>query len=79
MKALPVAKWAEFLRKQPETGMSYWTGNITLADGRIFHDVIIDGGYITKIRGLADIPFDVDEVVSIQVTGKRWNWGLTAT
>jgi hypothetical protein len=74
MKQLLAGKWAEFLRNQPETGMGYQTGDITLADGRVFHDVIIDSGYISKIRGRADIPFDVDEVVAIEITGKRWNW-----
>lgn len=74
MKLLPAEKWAEFLRNQPETGMGYWTGNITLVDGRIFHDVIIDSGYITKIRGRADIPFEVEEIAAIEITGKRWNW-----
>jgi hypothetical protein len=56
MKLLPSERWAEFLCNQPETGMGYWTGNITL-DGRTFDDVIIDSGYITKIRGRVDIPF----------------------
>jgi len=74
MKQLPADKWAEFLRNKPETGMGYQTGNITLADGRTFHDVIIDSGYITKIRGRTDIPFDVDEIVAIEITGKHWNW-----
>ena len=74
MKLLLSEKWAEFLRSQPETGMGYWTGNVTLVDGRTFDDVIIDSGYITKIRGRVAIPFEADEVEKIIITSKRWNW-----
>jgi len=54
--------------------MGFWTGNVTLVDGRTFDDVIIDSGYITKIRGRVDIPFLPDEVEKIQITGKQWDW-----
>lgn len=74
VKLLPPGKWAEFLRNHPERGMGYWTGNVILVDGRTFDDVVIDSGYITKIRGRADIPFEADEVEKIQITGKRWDW-----
>ena len=54
--------------------MGYWTGKVTLVDGRTFDDVIIDSGYITEIRGRVDIPFEADEVEKIIITSKRWNW-----
>jgi len=54
--------------------MGFWTANITLLDGRRFEDVIIDGGYISKIRGRSDIPFEADDVADIEVTGRRWAW-----
>ena len=73
MKLLPPDKWAEFLRNQPETGMGFWTGNVTLVDGRTFDDVIIDSGYITKIRGRLDL-IEADEVERIQITGNQWDW-----
>ena len=73
MKALP-ERWAEFLASKPETGMGDQTGDVTLADGRVFTDVVIVGGRITKVRGRTDIPFDGVEVVKIEVTGRRWNW-----
>jgi len=74
MKLLPTDKWATFLRGKPETGMGYWTGDVTVADGRVFTHVVIDGGYITKIRGRTDIPFEASDVVKIEITGRRWNW-----
>ena len=74
MKLLPLRNGRRFLLNQPETGMGYWTGNITLVDGSTFDDVIIADGYITKIRGRMDIPFEVDEVEKIQIIGKRWDW-----
>jgi len=54
--------------------MGYWTGKITLFDRRTFDDVIIVDGYITKIRGRMDIPFEVDEIEKIQITGNRCDW-----
>jgi len=74
MKPLPAEKWAEFLNSKPETGMGYQTGNITLKDGRVFVDVIINSGYVTKIRGRTDIPFEVHEIEKIEITGNRWDW-----
>jgi hypothetical protein len=74
MKLLPADRWAKFLQDQPETGMGYQTGDVTLADGRVFRDVIIVGGYITKIRGRADIPFEASEIARIDITGRRWSW-----
>ena len=74
MKLLLPDKWSKFLGTQPETGMGFWTGNITLVDGRRFEDVIIDSGYIAKIRGRGDIPFDADQIKNIEITSKRWNW-----
>lgn len=67
-------RWGPFLTSRPETGMGFWTANITLLDGRRFEDVIIDGGYISKIRGRSDIPFEADDVADIEVTGRRWAW-----
>jgi hypothetical protein len=74
MKLLPADRWAELLRSEPEVGMGYQTGDVTLADGRMFTDVIIESGYITKIRGRADIPFEGSDVVKIELTGRRWKW-----
>jgi hypothetical protein len=74
MKRLPPEKWSTFLAGQPETGIGYWTGNVEIADGRTFTDVIINSGYITKIRGRTDIPFEGADVVKIEITGRRWNW-----
>ena len=74
MKLLPAGKWSAFLVSQPETGMGYQTGDVAVADGRVFKDVIIVGGYITKIRGRKDIPFEGADVVKIEITGRRWNW-----
>jgi hypothetical protein len=74
MKLLPAEKWSAFLVSQPEAGMGYWTADVAVADGRVFRDVIINGGYVTKIRGRKDIPFEGTDVVKIEITGRRWNW-----
>ena len=73
MKPLP-DKWAEFLTNQPETGMGYWVVSVTLSDERVFDRVVIDSGYITKIYGLEDVPFDANEITDIKVTHDKWNF-----
>lgn len=74
MKQLPVERWSTFLANQPETGMGFWTADVVLTDGRVFQDVVIQSGAITKIRGRDDIPFEGTDVARIVVTGRRWGW-----
>ncbi len=50
-------KWAPVLLAQGETGMGYYVVSVILQDGRKFNQVVIDSGYITKVRGYKDIPF----------------------
>lgn len=73
IKALP-DKWADYLISQPETGMGYWVANITLRDKRIFKRVVINGGIVTQIYGLNDVPFDIEEIEDIRVTHDKWNF-----
>jgi hypothetical protein len=61
-------KWAPFLTSQPETGMGFWVVSIHLSDGRMFEDVVIDSGYITRIGYSRDIPFAETDIEKITVT-----------
>ena len=61
-------KWAPFLTSQPETGMGFQIVTIELLDGRVFEDVVIDSGYITRIGYSRDIPFAEAEIEKITVT-----------
>jgi len=61
-------KWAPFLTGQPETGMGFWVVSIHLFDGRMFEDVVIDSGYITRIGYSSNIPFVEADIEKITVT-----------
>jgi hypothetical protein len=61
-------RWTPRLVSQPETGMGYQIATVSLRDGRHFDQVLIDGNVITKIRGLAQIPFTEAEITDIVVT-----------
>ena len=67
-------KWTPYLRSVPETGMGYWVVSVFLNDGRKFDQVVIDSGYITRVRGYDEIPFVESEIAEIKVTHDRWNW-----
>jgi len=67
-------KWAPVLLAQPETGMGYYVVSVILQDGRKFDQVVIDSGYITKVRGYKDIPFQESEIVEIKATHDKWDW-----
>ena len=67
-------KWIEQLRSQPETGMGYQVVTITLKDGRVFPQTVVDSGYLTGIRGQAEIPFSVEAIAEIALTHDKWDW-----
>jgi hypothetical protein len=64
-------KWAPILASQPETGMGYQIASVFLMDGRRFDQVSIVGGFITKIGGSTDIPFNEAEIEKIVVNHGR--------
>jgi hypothetical protein len=74
MKQFSPGQWSAFFDNQPETGMGYFTGDITLHDGRVFKDAIFAEGRVTQIRGLADIPFETQDVATVRLTHNRWAW-----
>jgi len=61
-------KWAPLLISQPETGMGYQITSVTLRDGRQFDDVVIVGGYVTRVGESTEVPFSDDEIEDIRVT-----------
>ena len=61
-------KWAPFLTNQPETGMGFQIVSVHLLDGRLFEDVVIDSGHITRIGYSPNIPFAEADIEKITVT-----------
>jgi len=68
------SKWISHLIAQPETGVGYQVASVLLHDGRRFNQVVINGGYITQIRGLDDVPFQEDDIREILVTHDKWDF-----
>ena len=62
------AKWVDYLKAQPETGMSYQIARVELKNGRVFERVLIVENAICEVDHSTSIPFsEVDEIASIQV------------
>ena len=67
-------KWVKYLLSQPETGMGYQVVSVRLTNGALFHQVVVDSGYLTRIRGLKGIPFTEKDIAEITVTHDKWSW-----
>lgn len=67
-------KWIKKLVLQQETGMGYHIVTVKLKNGTIFNHVVVDSGFITKIRGIKDVPFQEDDIEDIIVTHDKWDF-----
>jgi hypothetical protein len=67
-------RWAPTLLAQPETGMGYQVVSIVLKNGTRYDQVAIESGFITKIRGRSDIPFEDKDIAEIIVTHDKWRF-----
>jgi len=70
-------KWIKEIISQPETGMGYYIVSVILNDGRKFDQVIVDEGYITRVRGFKEIPFEEKDIREIIVTHDKWDFRNT--
>ena len=66
--------WCEKLLTQGETGMGYQIVSIILNNGKRYDKVIVDSGYIARIKGLNNIPFTENEITEIEVTHDKWDF-----
>lgn len=62
------------LRQDAETGIGYQIVSVELKDGRSFDQVVVSEGCLIEVRGFREIPFSADEIASIVVNHKRWNF-----
>ena len=62
------------LKRAEETGIGYQVISIELKDGRCFDQVVVSEGCIIEVRGYAEIPFAPDDVASVSINHKRWNF-----
>lgn len=74
-KMLP-EKWIQYLMSKPESGMGYQIVTVLLNDSRKFDSVVIDSATaIVEIKGYDDIPFDPEDIISIEVKPYQKYWG----
>jgi hypothetical protein len=64
----------DHLRLAEETGIGYQVVSVELKDGRFFDQVATSEGCIIEVRGYKEIPFAPDDVASVRVNHKRWNF-----
>ena len=61
------------LANEPETGMGYQVGDVTLDDGRVYkRAVIVNGSEIGEVEGSKKIPFNSDQIKMIELTHEKW-------
>ena len=64
----------DYLKRSAETGIGYHVVSVELKDGRCFDQVVVSESCIIEVRGYAEIPFAPDEVASVCINHKRWNF-----
>jgi hypothetical protein len=65
---------ATSLKREKETGLGYQIISVVLKDGTRFEQAVASEGCIIAVRGFAEIPFEVNEVATIGVNHKGWNF-----
>jgi hypothetical protein len=66
--------FADQLREAEETGIGYQVVSAKLRDGRFFEQVAVSDGYIVEVHGYRSIPFEPEEIASLTVSDKPWNF-----
>jgi len=66
--------FVDLLKGAKETGIGYQVVSVILKDGRSFDQVVASECCIIEVRGYKEIPFAAEDVVSVSVNHKRWNF-----
>ena len=69
---------ADNLRRHAETGMGYQVVSVTLKNGKRFDQVVASEGCVIQVRGHKDVPFTPEDVASVDVNHKHWNFRESA-
>jgi hypothetical protein len=64
----------DHLKRAGETGIGYQVVSVELRDGRYFEQVVASEGCFIEVRGYQEIPFSPDDVASVSINHKRWNF-----
>ena len=68
------SRFVDQLKEAEETGIGYRVVGIKLKDGRSFYQVVVSDGCIIEVRGHRNIPFVSEEVASLAINHKDWNF-----
>jgi hypothetical protein len=68
------SRFADHLKGAKETGIGYQVVSVELKDGRSFDQVVTSEGCIIEVRGYTEIPFAADDVASVSLNHKHWNF-----
>ena len=68
------SRFVDHLKQAGETGIGYQVVSVVLKDGRSFDQVVASECCIIEVRGHEEIPFAPDDVESVSVNHKRWNF-----
>jgi hypothetical protein len=62
------------LKEVGETGIGYQVVSVQLRDGRTFDQVVTSECCIIEVRGYKEIPFVAEDIASLSVNHKHWNF-----
>ena len=65
---------ANKLKEAKQTGLGYQFVSVRLKNGKLFEQAVASEGHIIQVKGYKDVPFSAEDVESVTVTGKRWNF-----
>ncbi len=65
---------ADGLKRHRETGPGYHVVEVKLRNGKCFDQVITSEGCVIHVRGHKEVPFAPDDVASVSVNHKLWNF-----
>ena len=67
-------RFVDDLKRDEETGIGYQVISVELINGRSFDQVATSEGCIIEVRGYTEIPFSAEDIASVSVNHKRWNF-----
>jgi hypothetical protein len=74
-RVVPVpAESVERLRKERSQELGYQFVWVELKDGRRFDPAIVSEDCIIAVKGYKDVPFTAEDVASVTLSEKRWNF-----
>jgi len=65
---------AKRLKEEKQAGPGYHFVSVSLKDGRNFEPAVASEGCIIQVKGYKELPFTSEDVESVALSKKRWNF-----